>query len=120
MAPSADTATLLQAALKGLRQIFKPGFDYAKAGVMLMDLSDAAVVQQCLDFSAVQAHEPAPVRDRVRLMQALDEVNQRWGRGAMQLATSKVGGTDQPWRMKQARRTPAYTTAWSEMPVVRA
>lgn len=119
-APSADTAALLQAALNGLRQIFKPGFDYAKAGVMLMDLSDASVEQQCLDFSAVQAQEPAPVRDRARLMQALDQVNQRWGRGAMQLATSKVGSAEQPWRMKQARRTPAYTTAWGEMPVVRA
>ena len=125
VAPSADTAQLLLAALKGLRSIYKPGFDYAKAGVMLMDLSDAAVVQGRLDFGwgGVREGDPQPggeARDRSRLMQALDEVNTRWGRGAMQLATARVGSPEQPWRMKQARRTPAYTTEWGAIPLVRA
>ena len=125
VAPSADTAQLLQAALKGLRSIYKPGFDYAKAGVMLMDLSDASVVQGTLDFGRGGLREGDPRRggedrDRSRLMQALDRVNTRWGRGAMQLATAQVGGPEQPWRMKQARRTPAYTTEWEAIPLVRA
>jgi len=115
--PTDDTAAISQAALAGLQAIYQGGFNYAKAGVMLLDLRPARKHQQELDL---EADEPAPHRGR--LMRALDGVNARYGRGALQLASA--GTPEQKrsrgWRMKQERRTPGYTTRWEELAVVRA
>ena len=43
--PTADTPLLVQAAVRGLQGIYKPGFKYVKAGVMLLDLQNGAVEQ---------------------------------------------------------------------------
>ena len=99
----------------GLRSIYKAGFQYAKAGVMLLDLQDSSVEQIELDLG-----EPEPGRDRCRLMLALDSVNDRWGRGTMKIGSAKVGDAPRDWGMKQERRTPAYTTEWDDMPIARA
>jgi DNA polymerase V len=53
-------------------------------------------------------------------MDALDSVNDRFGRGMLKLASAGLGTTPRNWTMKQERRTPAYTTRWEDMPVVRA
>ena len=99
----------------GLHQIFRPGFQYAKAGVMLLDIQDSSVDQIELDFN-----EPVAGRDRTRLMTALDAVNNRWGKGTMKIGSAKVGQAPRDWTMKQERRTPAYTTEWDDMPIARA
>lgn len=114
--PSSDTAVLAGAALMGLRAIYKPGFDYAKAGVMLLDIGSANTVQFELDL---ESDDPAP-KARPRLMDALDSVNERFGRGTLKLSSAGLGLAPRNWTMKQERRTPAYTTRWEDMPVVRA
>jgi DNA polymerase V len=111
--PTADTARLVEAALLGLRQIFKPGFNYAKAGVMLLGLQDASVEQHELALDA----RPA---GRERLMKALDSVNDRYGRSTLQLASAGMLKDRRRWSMKQERRTPRYTTHWGEMAVAKA
>ncbi len=58
--------------------------------------------------------------DRVRstrLMSALDAVNERWGAGALQYASS---GMTKKWKTQFHRRSPAYTTQWNELPVAKA
>lgn len=106
--PAGDTLRLVEAALVGLARLYKPGFRYAKAGVMLLDLTDRAVEQADL-FAG-----PAPRRER--LMAALDAVNDRFGRG-----TLRVGNVDghQAWHMSQNAKTPSYTTEWEGLPTVR-
>lgn len=112
--PTSDSAAIVDAALRGLRGIYRPGFQLAKAGVMLMDLRPSSVEQCRLDFG-----EPPAARDRTRLMGAVDSVNERWGKGTLKLGSSKVGRASSPWVMKQERRTPAYTTNWNDMPIAR-
>ena len=114
--PSADTAAITGAALMGLKAIYKGGFEYAKAGVMLLDIGPASTVQLELDL---ESDDPAP-NARPRLMDALDSVNDRFGRGTLKLASAGLGAAPRNWKMKQERRTPAYTTRWEDMPVVRA
>ena len=114
--PSADTAVITGAALMGLKSIYKSGFDYAKAGVMLLDIGQVSTMQFELDL---EADTPVP-NARPRLMDALDSVNDRFGRGTLKLASAGLGTTPRNWTMKQERRTPAYTTRWEDMPVVRA
>lgn len=112
--PSADTAVIVQAALGGLKTIYKPGFNYAKAGVMMLDLQCATVQQSELDLEADDT------KDRSRLMSALDGINDRYGRGTLLMASAGLAGDKRAWSMKQERRTPGYTTCWGEIPVARA
>ncbi|CAM8620905.1 DinP Nucleotidyltransferase/DNA polymerase involved in DNA repair [Comamonadaceae bacterium] len=113
--PSADTAAIVKAALMGLEHIFQPGFLYAKAGVMLLDLQPDNQVQTELDLEDDDAGE-----DRTRLMHAMDTLNQRFGKGTVLTASAGLDGVHRQWSMKQLRKTPAYTTCWDDMPVARA
>jgi DNA polymerase V len=146
--PTQDTAVLVAAALGNLRAIYRPGFNYAKAGVMLMDLVGEGFVQGELDWDAPQDSprhatgaeptsepasefkpEPKPnmangtPKDRSKVMTAMDSLNDRYGRGTVKVAS---GGTEQEsrvrpagWQMKQERRTPGYTTDWDGLAVVK-
>lgn len=60
----------------GLRPIYSPGFELAKAGVMLLELQDSAYEQLELNL------EDDKTADRSKLMMAMDVVNQRFGKGA--------------------------------------
>ena len=112
--PSADTTVIVSAAVDGLKLIYRPGFKIAKAGVMLMDLQPDCVVQGEL------ALEDDAVQNTSGLMTALDKLNQRYGRGTVQMASAGLAGERRLWSMKQERRTPGYTTCWADMLVVRA
>ncbi|MDM0036821.1 Y-family DNA polymerase [Variovorax sp. J22P271] len=111
--PTADTALIAAAAIGGLKAIFKPGYRFAKAGVMLLDLQDSAVEQCELDLDD-------PGSDRSRLMTTMDALNMRYGRGSVQLASAGLAGDARRWAMRQALKTPDYTTRWADMPRARA
>jgi DNA polymerase V len=104
---TSDTMRLTRAVLWGLKRIYRPGFAYQKAGVMLMDLHGEDQAQGVL--FAVSA--PA----RPMLMDVIDRANARWGRGTLKLAAE---GVRKPWQMKRERVSPAYTTRWDELPRV--
>jgi DNA polymerase V len=110
--PTSDSVAIAQAALAGLKGVFQSGYNYAKAGVMLLDLQDATLGQQRLELCEPDA-SPA-------LMVALDAVNQRYGRGTLLIASAGLAGNQRAWSMKQERRTPQYTTRWEDLPTVRA
>ncbi len=119
--PTADTRLLAAAALSGLRSIYRGGYRYEKAGVMLVELQPDTVRQGELDIFDDRA-EPhfAVSRDRSKLMSTMDRLNGRYGRGSVQLGSSSLAPGSRAWSMKADRRTPRYTTVWAEMPVVRA
>ena len=112
--PTADTGALVTAAVAGLKAIFRPGFIYAKAGVILMDLQADTVsqVELELDYDKNPNHS--------RLMTTLDGLNQRFGKGTVLIASAGLAGKKQVWTMKQERMTPAYTTCWKDLAEVRA
>ncbi|MDM0117265.1 Y-family DNA polymerase [Variovorax sp. J22R133] len=111
--PTADTTSLVQAAVQAVRAAYRPGFNYAKAGVMLLDLQDASVEQKELALDDEGA-------DRSTLMAAVDRLNDRYGRGAIALAATGQASGTRRWTMKQTLKTPDYTTRWSDVPRVRA
>jgi DNA polymerase V len=112
--PTSDTGALVSAAVAGMRAIYRPGFNYAKAGVMLVDLQPDTVNQGELDLQG----DEAP--DRSKLMTTLDGLNRRFGQGAVLMASAGLAGDRRAWVMKQERRTPAYTTCWKDLAVARA
>jgi DNA polymerase V len=108
--PSDNTLTLTGAALKGLKQIYKTGFKYKKAGVILNLLADKPTMQQSLfDDMEVKGKSAG-------LMKAMDSINTRFGNAAIKTAAS---GTKQDWQMRSGNRSPNYTTQWDELPVAR-
>lgn len=111
---SADTAAIVNAALDGLKGIYREGFKYVKAGVMLLDLQPDHQQQWELDL------ENDLGEDRPQLMTALDGLNQRYGKGTVLMGSAGLGGDRRAWSMKQERRTPGYTTRWVDIPVARA
>jgi DNA polymerase V len=117
--PSADTSTLVQTAVLGLRLIYQGGFSFAKAGVMLMDLSDEGVEQGELSLDDERLEQAKPAHC-AQLMQTLDRLNQRYGRGTLSVASSGITTRHKIWSMRQERLTPRYTTAWADMPIARA
>ena len=113
---SADTRVLINAALRGLEQMYRPGFNYLKAGVMLVDLRPQGQQQADL-FDAA----PAPVAKTGRpLMDTLDAMNRRFGRGALSIASAAHQGLGPAPAGRQDRRSPRFTTRLHEIVSVRA
>lgn len=119
--PTADSRLLVAAAAQSVRGMFRPGFNYAKAGVMLVDLQPEGREQGELDlFSASEESElAARARDRNQLMGAVDALNKRFGRGAVTIA-SAVPQAGNSSAARQERRSPRYTTRLDEIAVVKA
>lgn len=106
------TPELITTALQTLERIYKPGYAYKKCGVMLSGIEPENGRQLSL-LRLPPDHRP---RERP-LMSALDKVNARWGRDTVYFAST---GAERSWAMRREMRSPRYTTAWSELPVVRA
>lgn len=114
--PTADTMHITLAAVQGLKSIFVPGYQIAKAGVMLVDLQPQSVFQGELDFG--EATEPSIGRSQ--LMVTLDSLNQRFGKRIVHAAATGTQGECRVWTMRQQLKTPEYTTTWSDIPIARA
>ena len=108
--PSDDTLELTQAAMLGLTAIFRHGYKYKKAGIMLTLISDKSKRQESL-FDDLVARQKSK-----RLMAAMDAVNDVYGRDTVRSAAS---GTKKRWVMRSENRSPRYTTRWDELPYVR-
>lgn len=107
--PTDDTRQLASTALWGLRQIYKPNYNYAKAGVVLGELMPAQGVQGDL-FSQMKANPKSAT-----LMSAMDSINRKMGKESIKLASE---GFRRPWKMRQENKSPGYTTEWADVPVV--
>jgi len=109
--PTSDTGALITAAVALLRRIYRPGYAYQKAGVMLSELTPSECYPSGLFDDAVR------IERRHAIMAAMDSINQRWGRGTVQ---PSANGADQAWRMRRGRLSPSYTTSWQGLPIVLA
>ena len=111
---TADTAALVQAAVVELRSIYQPGFDFIKAGVMLLDLVPGSLYQGELDL------EPAFRDERATLMSTIDALNGKYGKGTVHLASTGIDDSTRVWSMRQDRLTPGYTSGWLDIPIAKA
>lgn len=104
------TPELLGRALALINQLYRPGYVYQKVGVMLLDLR----AENCGQGELFAPPESPKNRE---LMSALDDINHRWGRDTLRYAAT---GFARPWWLRQAKKSPAYTTNWAELPVAKA
>ena len=81
---------LFNAAFETLKAIYRPGFNYAKAGVLLLDLMTEGFVQGELAWGEPSSATGRVTKDRSRVMSAIDNLNTRYGRGTVKLASGGI------------------------------
>jgi DNA polymerase V len=99
-----SSITLAKYATFGLKNIYKDGVDYKKAGVILMGLSPSNEKQLNLFHKNQNKHDT--------LMQAIDKLHLRFGPHRIKLANQDLNRT---WKMRQEHLSARYTTELSEV-----
>jgi DNA polymerase V len=106
---SSDSMELTRYALGGLRQIFRPGYSYKKAGVIVAGIVPQTHVQGNL-FDTIDRSK------RQRLMSAIDAINRECGSEKIRLAGH---GFDRHWVNRREKLSPNYTTCLKDIIVVK-
>jgi len=104
--PTNSTIKLTKEALKGLQQIFKPGYRYKKVGVNLSHLVPDHQIQASL-FDDDHKNESNEIT------QVIDQLNNRYGKNKVKIAT--VGNREKEWALIKEHCSPRYTTQWNEL-----
>ncbi len=102
--PTNSTIELNRYAQIGLKAIFKEGYHYKKAGVIVMGLTPNSETQLSLFNSSNPKHQA--------LMSTMDRLNKNIGSDKVKLATQSL---DRKWKMKQEKLSPSYTTRINEI-----
>lgn len=105
--PTSDTIEITQAALAVLKEIYREGICYKKAGVILGHITDASCMQQHL-FDEVK-NRP----ERMQLMKSIDALNHRFGLRKIHLAVE--GEEKQTWHGKSEYRSGNYLSDIQEI-----
>ncbi|MCS2159153.1 Y-family DNA polymerase [Scandinavium sp. H11S7] len=108
--PTQDSRDIIGAATRCLEAIWREGHRYQKAGVMLSDFYSQGVAQLNL------FDENAPRHNSPQLMNVLDHLNMKEGRGTLYFAGQ---GIRQQWQMKRDMLSPRYTTRYADLLMVR-
>lgn len=104
--PTSFAPDIIGNALFAFGKIFRPGYKYKKAGILLLELVPEDTVQLGL-FDAADRDKSS------RLMAAFDAVNRKFGRFTLNFAGGHIRDD---WRPRYEMRTPRYTTRWDELP----
>jgi DNA polymerase V len=107
--PSHSAMLIARYARKALDIIFREGFRYKKAGVIVMDLVSDQQVQTSL-------FQPVDYRPQDQVMKVMDSLNNRYGRNTVKLAGE---GINPRWKLRQERLSPCFTTRWTDIMVVK-
>lgn len=93
-----------------LKRIYKQGFDYKKAGVIVSGItSDGSIQTSLFDEVDRQKHSKA--------MQVMDKLNLRYGNSTVKLAAE---GNGRKWKLRQEQLSQRYTTVWSDLICVKS
>ncbi len=111
--PIYDDLSLTTAACKVLEQIFLPGYKYIKGGVILLDFCPHNTIQMDLFTPSLP---PQQEEKTSQLAKAMDSINRRYGRSTVVHGSC---GLNVKWKDRKERISPAYTTRWDDLLVVK-
>ncbi len=107
--PTNDGVEITKVAISALKKIYKSGFIYKKAGVIVSEIVP--------DYSRqLSLFDNRDVNKQKKLMDVMDKLNTQMGRDKVRLA---VQGFDRKWRLKQERLSPCYTTRLADILTVK-
>ncbi|WDZ50155.1 Y-family DNA polymerase [Acinetobacter vivianii] len=102
-----DLLEITRAAMKGIDQIYKPGFKYKKAGIVLLELIHKSKFVPDLFTDYTHRFE------REKLSQTMEAIKAKYGKDHVSLGL--CNDTHAIWQMNQNRRSPSYLTNWNEL-----
>lgn len=103
--PSSSTHEITKYALKALKYIYKEGFQYKKAGVIITEItSDNGIQTNLFDYIDIERHN--------RLMRVVDNLNKGFTRNVLNLA---IQGQNKQWNLKRDLLSPCYSTKLSDV-----
>lgn len=103
--PTNSSMHIVRTALKALDIIYRDGYNFKKAGVMVLNLFPESEIQLNLFADAEKEQHK-------KIMAAFDNINASYGKGSVRLASQ---GYEQRWRLKQEKLSPCYTTKWQDI-----
>ena len=103
--PTSDTGEIISCILKELRKIYKVGFKYKKAGVILSGIVPNNCVQQDL-FDTINRNK------KNKIMISIDKINNKMGRDTIRYASQNFA---KKYILKQQRLSKSYTTRWGQL-----
>lgn len=101
-----NSEELIKSAMAVLEAIYREGYLYKKAGVIVSEIVPQDQVQSSLFDGADRVMEG-------RLMETMDRLNARYGANTVKIA--RQGHGDSSWKLRQEKLSPAYTTRWSDI-----
>ena len=101
--PTNNSIKIVKRALQGIRKIYREGYRYKKAGVILYGLSKSNQVKGLLDYDRESSDA---------IMNTMDRINGRYGSSVIRLASE---GIEKSWRMKRENVSPSYTTKFEDI-----
>ena len=104
-----STQEITKICVQALRAIWQPGYNYLKTGIRATGIIPAGEVQYNI-FSNYDNSK------QQMLSGVMDEINARYGRGALRVAAE---GYEKTWKMKQDFLSKQYTTCWKDIIVTR-
>ncbi|MEN6309870.1 MAG: DUF4113 domain-containing protein [Anaerohalosphaeraceae bacterium] len=104
---TSNSTELIEAAVSSIDLLYREGFEYKKAGVLLHDL----IAQKHIQKTLFDTQDDAKTG---RLMRTIDSINRR-GDCTVRWAAE---GTDKPWHTQFKRLSNKFTTRWDQLPVV--
>lgn len=102
---SNNTAELIHYARLGLKRIYKKGYLYKKAGIIVSEFVPEDEIQQ--DLFCISKPEKQKF-----VMNAMDKLNLRYGRDKIRISTQ---GFEKKWKLRQEKLSPCYTTRMSDI-----
>ncbi|GEM54589.1 SOS mutagenesis and repair protein UmuC [Flavobacterium branchiophilum NBRC 15030 = ATCC 35035] len=102
--PTNSTIELNKYAQIGLKAIFKEGYYYKKAGVIVMGLTPNDQTQLSLFNTSNPKHQP--------LMSVVDRLNKSYGKNKIKFGNQSLG---RQWKMKQEKLSNSFTTRIDEI-----
>jgi len=106
--PTNNSIKIVKRSLEGIRKIYRPGYKYKKAGIILYGLSRQNVTKGLLDYDREASDS---------IMQTIDKINNRYGGETIKIASE---GIKKIWRMKRENVSPCYTTRFDELVEVKS
>ena len=103
--PTDDVRMLTKAATEAVERVYRQGYRYSKAEVMLLNLCQPGEYTDDLFAS----NQPT---DSTKVMSVLDEINNRWGRGTLRVASVP---SSPEWAMRRSLMSPSYTTKLDQL-----
>ncbi len=110
--PTDDLSLITKAAKRCLKKLFQTGYQYKKVGVCLEQL----IPKNTRQLDLFNQPTDAALSKKDQLMNVFDSINRKYGRQTIRLAAE---GYSKPWAMRAELKSPAYTTRWQELPVVK-